>query len=162
MNEHIFNFIVVSVIQFIFLSIHYYFAKGSKLSIKHLCGALLIGLAVGLATDLIWGKHFGLFTYYLGFEPSFLFLNAALSYGLWIANVFLLHNQSLEHVIIWSLLLGFVYEAANFFYPVWQWTFASPITEYLVVTILASIVFTWLMMLTLRILYKIRFKLIPF
>lgn len=162
MNEHIFNFIVVSVIQFIFLSIHYYFAKGSKLSIKQLCEALLIGLTVGLATDLIWGKHFGLFTYYLGFEPWFLFINATLSYGLWIANVFLLHKQSLKHVIIWSLLLGFTYEAANFCYPVWKWTFADPITEYLVVIILASSMFTWLMMLTLRILYKIRFKLIPF
>ena len=162
MNEHTFNFIVVSLVQFVFFSVHYFFTKNTKPLATHLWKGVFIGLPIGLATDLLWGKQVGLFMYYLGFQPWFLILNSALSYGLWVANVSLFQDRNVKHIVVWSLLLGFVYEAANFLFPVWQWTFADTLTEYIVIILVASSAFTWLMMLALRIVYKTRFKFVPF
>lgn len=158
----IFNFAAVILIQLTIFIIHGVFANDKKPVFIYLWKGMLIALPFGLAFDLIVGKQFGMFTYELGFQPWFLLLNAIFSYGFWIANVFLLHDHSIKHMVAWSILIGIVYEVSNYVFPVWEWTFSTQLIEYVAIVFLAYPIFAWFVMLMLRITYKARFRLIPF
>ncbi len=162
MYEHLPDFSIVIIIQFIFF-ITQAFLMGKKeeilLSLKQ---GMIIGLPFGIAFDLIIGRFAGVFEYQIGFGIWFLIMNGIFSYGLMCANVLLLKDFSFNHVYLWSILLGGVYEIVNYLFPVWEWTFGSTNLEYSVVVLIAYTGLTWIMMFVLRIFFKINFRLIPF
>lgn len=82
-----------------------------------------VGVVCGVSFDLFFGKYLGLSSYELGFGMPFLVLNGALAYGIFAANVLLLEHTSFAHFCVLTACIMMVYEAANFFFPVWQWNF---------------------------------------
>jgi hypothetical protein len=120
------NFVAVVLIQTMFFV---YLAKREKNAGEARIGrvliALVLGVVFGVVIDLFLGAYVGIFGYHLGTTPVFLFLNGAFSYGVMIATVFLLRKKSFIHFYGWTIALGLVYEAANFFFPLWFWTFSK-------------------------------------
>lgn len=85
----------------------------------------LQGIVFGVMFDLLIGKYAGVFDYALGFGPLFLIINGALSYGLWIATIFLLRPERFFRFYLSTISIGGLYEFANYFFPVWTWKFSS-------------------------------------
>ena len=83
------------------------------------------GVLFGMSFDLLVGKFLGICSYALGFGPLFLIINGALSYGLWLLTLWLLRESNLLSFCAWNIALGLVYEIANYFFPVWSWTFGG-------------------------------------
>lgn len=134
MSEAWLNFSIVIFIQFLLFVIHAYYEK--KLSdVPRILGkGILGGIVLGLFFDIIFGKFFGLYSYTLGFGAFFLILNAALFYGLFVANILLMQQVRLQHFYIWTMVVGAVTEITNLFVSLWSWKFASlPPFEYLIV-----------------------------
>ncbi len=161
-EQHLINFSIVIVIQLLFFIVHAYFVKELKNTGRYLLLGALVGIPFGIAFDLAVGLYTGIFTYTIGFPLWFLIINGLLSYGFMIANVFLLHNHTVHHMFIWSALLGVVYEITNYFFPVWEWTFGTPLFEYSIVILAAYFGLAWLMMLVLQLLFGTQFKIVPF
>lgn len=104
-----------------------------------------------------------MFSYELGFPLWFLAINGFFSYGFMIANVLLLYKHSLAHMYVWSAGPGLFYEVINWQFPVWNWSFLSSNTsEYVFVIGIAYSGLTLVIMLALRVVYKVKFRLIPF
>lgn len=153
------NFLVVVVSQFIFLLIHARTAGASEEIPKLLMKGLIFGLVFGVVFDLIVGKWAGVFEYEIGFIWWFLIINGLFSYGLMMANVLLLHKHSLLHLIGWSMMVGTVYEIANYFFPVWSWTFMqNSALEYMLVILFAYTGLTLTMMIVMQIIYTNHFR----
>lgn len=134
MSEAWLNFSIVIFIQFLLFVIHAYYEK--KLSdVPRILGkGVLSGIVLGLLFDLIFGKFFSLFSYTLGFGVLFITFNAALFYGLFVANILLMQQVRLQHFYIWTMVVGAVTEITNLFVSLWSWEFASlPLIEYLIV-----------------------------
>ena len=93
---------------------------------------IVLGTAIGLLYDNLLGKYFGLFYYTLGFGTAFLLLNAALSYGLFVASSLLLKEVSTVHFIVWLSSLVGVYEITNYFFPVWSYNFSLPLIPFFI------------------------------
>lgn len=161
-QEHLFNFSIVIIVQLLFFIIHAATAGEIKNIKKYLLLGGITGLVFGILFDLVVGLEIGIFTYTIGFPLWFLVINGILSYGFMIANVFLLHDHSVTHMFLWSFALGIVYEITNFFLPVWEWTFGHIWFEYAVVIGAAYFGLTWLMMCMLQIVYGTQFKIVPF
>ncbi len=155
------DFTVVVLVQLAFFVVHALSVGERKNILRYLGRGMIVGLPFGIVFDLIVGKSFGVFEYRLGFDIWFLALNGLLSYGFMMANVLLLHDHSVRHMYLWSAGLGLVYETANYFFPVWEWTFKTAYLEYAVVILAGYAGLAWLMMLVLRVVYKTRFKLVP-
>src|SRR5688572_9178251 len=103
MSEAWLNFAVVIFVQALLFIVHGYFAK--KLSqVPRVFGwGVLIGIAVGVPFDLVVEKFFGLHSYTLGFFGLFfLIINAALSYGLFVANTLLMQHARLSYFCLWT------------------------------------------------------------
>jgi hypothetical protein len=160
--EHLINFSVVIGIQLLFFIIHAFLVNEQKNIVKYLVLGALAGLPFGILFDLIVGLHIGIFTYPVGFPLWFLIINGIFSYGFMIANVFLLHNHTVNHMFLWSAALGLVYEITNYFFPVWEWTFGTFWLEYGVVIFAAYFGFAWLMMCMLQVVFGTQFKIVPF
>ena len=156
------NFLVVISTQLIIFLVHAY--KVGELSNikKYLLKGLALGLPFGIIFDLIVGWQLGFFDYTFGFTPLFLVVNGILSYGLMIANVYLLYHHSLWHVYSWSVVIGASYELINYFFPVWQWTFATPAIEHLAVILVAYFGLTLIMIGSAQLAYQTRFRIMPF
>lgn len=122
--------------------------------------AALLGLVFGVAFDLLVGRFAGVFGYVLGWNPVFLALNGMLSYGLWIATIALLRNMPLRSFWKWTAALGAAYEAANYVFPVWQWTFGPVFVEEAVVIALAYTGLALLTALGLVLFGRARFKML--
>jgi hypothetical protein len=82
-----------------------------------------LGIALGVATDLILGAYLGVYGYYLPMSPLFLVVNGALAYGLMTATVRLIPLQPFLPFCAWAVLICAVYELANLAFPVWYWSF---------------------------------------
>lgn len=163
---HLIHFFVVSTVQLFFFLFQLKVVKSKIKVISALKKGVIIGLPFGITFDLIVGKYFSVFTYEIGFPLWFLVLNGLLSYGFMFANVFLFQEtqkEVLHHAYGWVVSMAIVYEIANHFFPVWEWTFLPTIyLEYAVVIMILYPALAWLMMLSLRIIYKAKLKLIPF
>ena len=94
-----------------------------KITPRHIVISSALGVAFGIAFDLLVGRYLGIFDYVLGFHPLFLFVNGALSYGLWFLTIQLLQSERFLSFCGWTIAIGLVYETANYFFPVWAWTF---------------------------------------
>src|SRR3989344_1749272 len=131
MSEAWLNFIIIILVQLLLFIIHAQYEK--KLSdVPRILGwGVLIGIAVGLLSDLILGKLFGLWSYTLGFGPSFLSLNAALVYGVFAANILLMQRARLPHFFIWTMVVMAFYEITNHFFRAWTYEFVLPITAFI-------------------------------
>jgi len=125
MSESWLHFAIVVFVQLIIFIIHAYYEK--KLSdVPRILGwGILIGIVVGLPSDLILGKFFGLWSYTLGFGPSFLSLNAALVYGVFAANTLLMQRSRLLHFFIWTMVVMAFYEITNHFFRAWTYHFSG-------------------------------------
>jgi hypothetical protein len=120
------NFFVVICAQLLF----FLFLAHRKQAFKVITPSLVIksvvaGVVFGIAFDLVVGKYLGIFSYFLHFDPVFLVINGALSYGLWILTMQLLKSERLLSFLSWTIVIGFAYEVVNHFYPVWSWTFGG-------------------------------------
>ena len=120
------NFCIVIAAQFLFLLIVAYKKRGLKSVTKRLLlQSMALGVLFGISFDLLVGKYFGVFDYRLGFQPVFLVVNGALSYGLMIATVSLLRAERLARLYGWVVALAVIYELVNHYYSVWRWTFVG-------------------------------------
>jgi hypothetical protein len=157
-QQHVVAFVCVILGQFIFFVAHATLSGQRHLIWGYLWRGLLAGLPFGLAFDLIVGNYVGIQSYTFGYTPFFLVCNGILSYGIMMANVLLLRKSSWLHIYVWSVALGMVYEAINFICPVWEWTFGTPLREYMTVIFVAYAGLTWLMMLSLHRISGVSFK----
>lgn len=132
MTEAWLSFGIVIVIQFLLFIVHATYERRLADVPQVLGKGILSGLVLGLLFDLILGKSFNFFTYELGFNPVFLVLNAALFYGLFVANTLLMQQARLAHFLIWTLAVGAVTEFTNLFLHLWTWKYSSlPLLAYL-------------------------------
>ena len=131
MPEAWLHFAIVVSVQLIIFIIHAYYEKRLSDVPRILGWGVLIGIAIGLSSDLILGKFFGLWSYTLGFGPSFLSLNAALVYGVFAANTLLMQRSRLLHFFIWTMVVMAFYEITNHFFRAWTYEFALSPIEFL-------------------------------
>lgn len=162
-TEHLLSFTVVVIIQLVFFIFHALaVGEGNKIT-NYLLKGMALGLPFGVIFDLTIGKMAGVFTYEIGFIWWFLIINGIFSYGFMVANVFLLKHHSISHLLFWSIGLAMVYELTNYYFPVWEWTFAtSMILEIVTVVFAGYFGLAAIMMACLRLLYKFHFRLLPF
>ncbi len=153
-EQSLINFAVVVGVQLVFFLMHAVLTGALQSVPKLLLQGLVIGLPFGLATDVVWGKGVGVFTYQFGFVPWFLVVNGLFSYGVWMANVLLLRTSSFVHVYGVAVLLAVVYEVGNYYFPVWEWTFGPPFVEYGAVIFVCYTSLTWCTVYALRIIER--------
>jgi hypothetical protein len=120
------NFFVIICVQLVVLLALAY----RKSAIKNLTPSLLVrsivaGALFGIVFDLSVGEYLGIFDYTLHFDPLFLLVNDCLSYSIWLLTVQLLQSERLLSFYAWTTVIGLVYEIANYYYPVWSWTFGG-------------------------------------
>lgn len=162
MTSNLLDFAVLVSLQLIIFSIYAY-KVGEKDNIgKYLKQGMLLGLPFGVVFDLVIGKYFGLFTYVLGYDLWFLIINGIFSYGFMITNVILFRKYAPVRMYISTACLGLTYETMNHFWPVWEFTFATPLAELVSVVFVLYIGLAWLMMVALQLVFKNPFRLVPF
>ena len=132
MSEAWLNFSIVVFIQLLFFIIHAYYSKKLSDAWRILGLGILIGMMVGLFSDLVLGKFFGLWSYTLGFGALSLILSAAFVYGLLVANTLLMQRARLSHFFVWTMIVGAVYEISNYFFHVWTYEFVLSPTGFLI------------------------------
>ena len=136
MPEAWLHFTVIVSVQMLLLIVHAYSA-GRLADVPRLFGwGALIGVAVGVPFDLVVGQFFEIHSYALGFSLYFLVINAALSYGLFVANTLLLQHVRLPYFCLWTVIMMAVYEITNHFFRVWTWEFGLPRFEFLMVLLI--------------------------
>ena len=131
--ELVVNFTAVVTIQLLFFVICTIYYKDTNWR-SYLWRGAIVGLIFGLGFDLYVGHYLHLFTYEFGFILPFLIVNGLLSYGTMFAHIFLLKQHSAVELFIPLIIVGAIYEFANFLFPVWEWTFAiNSLQEYIYV-----------------------------
>jgi sensor histidine kinase YesM len=161
-QEHLIHFLIIITIQVLFFFGHALLVGEKKNVGRYLLLGALVGLPFGIIFDLLVGMLAGVFTYTIGFPLWFLVINGLFSYGFMFANVFLLQNHSIGHMFLWAGALGVVYEASNYLFPIWEWTFGADTSEYIIVVCGAYFGLTWIMMCMLQLLFGTQFKIVPF
>lgn len=162
-TEHLLSFTIVVIIQLAFFIFHALAVGEGHKILSYLWKGMALGLPFGIIFDLLIGKVVGIYDYEIGFIWWFLIINGIFSFGFMIANVFLLQHHSLLHVLTWSSGLGIVYELTNYYFPVWEWTFATnPILELVIVVFAGYFGLVAIMMACMRLLYKFHFRLLLF
>lgn len=126
------SFGVVIFTQFIFFVLSALYYKKVSSILRLLLLGIVLGTAIGLVYDNLLGRYFGLFSYTLGFNASFLILNASLSYGFFVATALLVQKVSTVRFIVWLSVLVSVYEIANYFFPVWIYHFSLPFVPFFI------------------------------
>lgn len=114
---------VVIVVQVVLLLLVAYRRRSLRGLGRVIVTSIPLGIALGVATDLILGAHLGVYGYYLPMSPMFLIINGALAYGLMTATVRLIPLEPFLSFCAWALLICAVYELANLVFPVWYWSF---------------------------------------
>ena len=152
------NFIIVVAVQSVFFVVHAVSVGHRKHLWSYLWRGMIVGVPFGMVFDVVVGHSFGMYNNLLGFGSLFLVINGLFSYGFMMANVMLLQHHHLYHMYAWSVGLGAVYEIANYFFPVWEWTFSIPMYEYAFVIGGAYFGLATLMMFVIRIVYRVEFK----
>ncbi|MEX0917175.1 MAG: hypothetical protein WDZ90_01485 [Candidatus Paceibacterota bacterium] len=120
------NFVVVIFIQLLLLIVYACYKK--KLSdVPRILGlGIVIGMGVGLLSDLVLGKFFGLWSYALGFSSLPLMLTAVFVYGLFSASILLMQHARLLHFFVLTMIMMVVYETTNYFFRVWSYELTLP------------------------------------
>jgi len=90
------------------------------------------GIVVGLLSDLVWGKFFGLWSYNLEYGAFALSLMAVLVYGLFAANVLLLQKVRFLQFFVWVMIITAAYEIANHFFSIWTYELILPLFGFLI------------------------------
>ncbi|MDB5266029.1 MAG: hypothetical protein JWM39_742 [Parcubacteria group bacterium] len=126
MPEAWINFGILLFVQLLIFFVFALYEKKLSNVWQVLAKGIPIGIPFGLSFDLVLGKYLGLSTYALGFDMSFLILNAVLSYGIFAATILLLRRQPL-HFCVATLFITALYEFVNLFLHVWKWQFPVPI-----------------------------------
>ena len=127
------NFAIVIFMQFlVFIAYVYYAKKISKLP-QILAKGILIGIIFGLFFDFVFGELLGFHSYILGFNISFLILNATISYGIFSANILLLERMQFPYFYISTIFIMAIYEITNLFFPVWNWKLSLPPIQFLLI-----------------------------
>lgn len=151
------NFMVVIGVQLALLLIHAWYENRLRDLPKILLLGCDIGIVFGISFDYTIGHLLGLYTYELGFTFPFLFWNGLLSFGFMQANVLLMQKASLKHFWIWSAVVGIIYEATNYYFPVWTWMFGLTWFEYLFVILVLYVGLACLMATLWHFMFKYRF-----
>ncbi len=121
--ENWLNFTTVIVTQLL-LFIAIAFLQNNRAAVRPIIlKSLLIGLIFGVAFDIVFGWYLGIFAYTFGFDYLFIIVNGILSYGIMAATVWLCSEYSFFKFYLMSICVGVVYEATNYFFPVWSWHF---------------------------------------
>ena len=135
MSEAWAHFAIIAFIQLaLFVTCAYYQDRLTK-TLRMFGWGPLIGIVFGLPLDLIVGKYFGLYTYILGFTPTFLILNWVVLNGLFAANILLAQHLRLSYFFAWTLVLMVAHEVPNYFFRVWTWQFSFSSIEHVIVLI---------------------------
>jgi hypothetical protein len=140
MSEAWLNFIIVVFLQFLFFIIHAWYVKKFSDVPRTLGWGILIGIGVGLFSDLVLGKFFGLWSYTLGFGALPLILSATFVYGLLAANTLLMQRSQLSHFFVWTIIATAVYEISNHFFHVWTYKFVFPPTIFLLIGYFGTVI----------------------
>lgn len=112
------NFAIVGFVELILFIACAIYEKRSSDAPRLLFLGILAGMPLGLISDFVlWGTY----SYPLGYGWFYLFLNAAIVYGLFTATVLLLQQVRLLRFAIWSIAMVAVYEITNHFFPVWAY-----------------------------------------
>lgn len=154
------NYAVFIAVQILIFVAHAAYENRLK-DIPRLLGlGVLIGVGVGLFFDIIFGKIFSLFSYGLGFGYLSLILNAVVLYGLFVADILLLHNARLVYAVLWVSMVTIVYEVTNLFLPVWTWEFVLP--QIIHIAVILIIYFSGAITVALigQLMFKYRFRLV--
>lgn len=155
-----FSFSIVIGIQLVLFFIHAWY-EGRLRDVPYMLAlGCAIGVVFGIPFDLIVGHYFGLYTYVLGFTFPFLFWNGLLSFGFMQANVLLMEKVGLIHFLLWSMLVGVVYEVTNYLFPVWEWEFGPIWFEYLAVVCVLYAGLAGLMAVVWNLLFRHKFMII--
>ncbi len=127
MSEAWLNFAVFFFVQLIVFVTHAYYEK--KLSdVPRILGwGVLTGIVIGLLSDLVYGKSFGLWSYTLGYGALTLIPIAAAVYGLFAAHILLMQQARLRHFFVWTMITMAGYEIINYFFRVWTYKLELPI-----------------------------------
>lgn len=121
--ENWLNFTVIIAAQLL-LFIAIAFLQNKRVAVRPIIlKSLLIGLIFGVAFDVVFGWYLGIFAYTFGFDYLFIIINGILSYGIMAATVWLCSEYSFFKFYLMSICIGVVYEATNYFFPVWSWHF---------------------------------------
>lgn len=118
------QFGVVVLIQIFLLLSYAWYMKQLTAVPRALFLGVLIGVTIGVPFDLVFGKSLGLHSYELGFGIFFLVINATFSYGVFVANIFLLRTASWQHFYFAAIVIMTMYETINYFFRVWTWHFS--------------------------------------
>lgn len=120
------NFFIVICAQFlVFLFVAHKEKLVTKIRPVHIVQSVLLGIVFGVAFDLLVGRYLGIFTYALQFDPLFLVVNGALSYGIWMLTIYCIQSNRILSFCAWTIGIGLFCELANYFFPVWSWTFGG-------------------------------------
>jgi len=160
--EHLFSFAVVIVSQLLFFIFHAWSVGELSNAPKYLIQGGVLGLPFGIASDLLVGHQLNIWSYELGWPLWFLTINGVFSYGFMIANVILLYKHSFLNMLVWVLGVGIVYEVTNHFFRVWNWEYLPFSTVQHFILFAFYVLLTWGIMVSLRIVFKYRFRLVPF
>lgn len=158
------NFFVVIVVQYAAFVTHAFaIGKTDKLLHYTLLG-MAAGALFGIVFDVLFGIYGGMHRYELGFSWWFMAINGLCSFGFFVAHVFLLDKASLWQVFAWASGIGVLYELTNYFFMVWEWTFAASVAiEYAVtIIVLYPIGALTAMTILLRLAYGTQFRALPF
>lgn len=147
------HFFIVAAIQ---IALFLFVARGRH-TLRIAVWSVLLGIVVGIPFDLFFGKYLGIFSYDLSFGIPFLIANGALSYGAMIGTVWALFDKGMLPFYVSILSLGVIYETANSFFPVWEWTFLqNGLIEEIVVVGIAYFVLAILMALLIMLIPRKR------
>lgn len=161
-TAHLLSFTIVVLSQLLLFIIHAWSVGELRKVPKYSLQGALVGLPFGISCDLLLGHQLGFWTYELGFVWWFLVINGIFSYGLMIGNVILLYKHSFLNMLSWVLVVASSYELVNYYFPVWIWTYMPYGLPMFIVLFLLYLAFTWGIMVSLRIAFRMRFRLVPF
>lgn len=157
------NFLAVITVQYLLFVGHALWVGKADQILRYTALGMAAGVLFGTLFDLVVGQYLGIFDYRIGYVWWFLAISGVFSYGVMMAHVFLLQKYRWFTVYVWAVVVGLVYEVANYLFPVWEWTFAaSPVMESAVVVVVAYFGLAWLMLTTLRLAYNTQFRALPF
>ena len=160
MSEVWLNFVIAFLVQLSFFIVHAFYEKKLPDISRVLGRGVLGGIVLGLLFDLIVGRFFGLWSYTPGFTIFFLILNAALVYGLFVANTLLMQQARIVHFFIWTIAMGAVLDITNLFFHVWTWKFPFVSVGFLIIFVIGNLGTAVLIATTGHILFGYRFRFI--
>ena len=119
----------------LFLAFVWWFSRENLDSLAVLLWSAVLALPFGFVVDIVVGEWMEVFAYTFGMQSVlFYILNAAFSYGVMFATVYLILDFAVWKLAVCAWCIGVVYEFVNYLLPVWEWRLAEGAwLEYLLV-----------------------------